>query len=47
MRIPLKQGREFTTADTETSPRTVVINESFARQYFLVRIRSASGSSRD
>ena len=34
MRIPLKQGREFTTADTETSPRTVVINESFARQYF-------------
>jgi putative ABC transport system permease protein len=34
MRIPVKQGREFTTADTETSPRTVVINESFARQYF-------------
>jgi len=33
MRIPVKQGREFTTADTETSPRTVVINESFARQY--------------
>ena len=34
MRIPVKQGREFTTAETETSPRTVVINESFARQYF-------------
>jgi putative ABC transport system permease protein len=34
MRIPVRQGREFTTADTETSPRTVVINESFARQYF-------------
>jgi putative ABC transport system permease protein len=34
MRIPIRQGREFTSADTETSPRTVVINESFARQYF-------------
>ena len=34
MRIPVRQGREFTSADTETSPRTVVINESFARQYF-------------
>jgi putative ABC transport system permease protein len=34
MRIPLTQGREFTTADTESSPRTIVISDSFARQYF-------------
>jgi putative ABC transport system permease protein len=34
MRIPIRQGREFTAADTDASVRTVVINESFARQYF-------------
>jgi putative ABC transport system permease protein len=34
MRVPVRQGREFTTADTDASPRVVVINESFARRYF-------------
>lgn len=34
MRIAMRQGREFTSVDTDTSPRTVVINESFARRYF-------------
>jgi putative ABC transport system permease protein len=34
MRIPLTQGRDFTAADTESSPRTIVISDSFARQYF-------------
>lgn len=34
MHIPMRRGREFTIADTDTSPRTVVINDSFARQYF-------------
>ncbi len=34
MRIPLRQGREFTIADDDRAPRTVIVNESFARQYF-------------
>jgi putative ABC transport system permease protein len=34
MRIPLRQGREFTIADDDGAPRTVIVNESFARQYF-------------
>lgn len=34
MHIPLTQGREFTIADNETAPRTAIVNESFARQYF-------------
>ncbi len=28
------QGREFTAADTDASPRVVVVNESFVRRYF-------------
>jgi putative ABC transport system permease protein len=34
MRIPLRQGREFTSADDDRAQRTVIVNESFARQYF-------------
>jgi putative ABC transport system permease protein len=34
MRIPLLQGREFTSADDDRAPRTVIVNESFAGQYF-------------
>ncbi len=34
MRIVLRRGREFTAADTVTSPRVAIINETFARQYF-------------
>ena len=34
MRIPIRQGREFTIADNDTAPRTVIVNETFARQYF-------------
>jgi predicted permease len=32
--IRLVQGREFSTADTKTSPRVAVINEVLARRYF-------------
>jgi putative ABC transport system permease protein len=32
--VPLSQGREFTAADGEAAPRVVIVNESFARQYF-------------
>jgi putative ABC transport system permease protein len=34
MRIPIRMGREFTTADNEAAPRTAIVNESFARQFF-------------
>ena len=34
MRIPIRQGREFTIADDDSAPRTVIVNETFARQYF-------------
>jgi putative ABC transport system permease protein len=33
MRIPLLEGREFTTWDTPTSPLVVLINEPFAKQF--------------
>jgi putative ABC transport system permease protein len=32
MRIPLKQGRDFTAADTANSTRVAVVSESFAQQ---------------
>src|SRR5215510_3478935 len=32
--VPLSQGRDFTAADGESAPRVVIVNESFARQYF-------------
>jgi putative ABC transport system permease protein len=34
MRIPIRQGRDFTVADDDSAPRTVIVNETFARQYF-------------
>jgi putative ABC transport system permease protein len=34
MRIPLLQGREFTSQDTRGSQRVVVIDEEFVRKYF-------------
>lgn len=37
MRIPLKRGRFFVTADNEHSQPVVVIDESFAKKYFSDR----------
>jgi predicted permease len=34
MSIPVRQGREYTDADTATSPNVIVINESMARRYW-------------
>ena len=34
MRIPLLKGRFFTAADTTDSPKVVIINQEFARQFF-------------
>ena len=32
--IPLRAGREFTERDDQAAPKTVVVNESFAKRYF-------------
>ncbi len=34
MRIPLQRGRDFTAQDTLQSPFVVIVNETFARQFF-------------
>jgi predicted permease len=34
MGIPLRQGRLFSEADSDSSARGVIVNEAFARQYF-------------
>lgn len=34
MKIPLERGRFFTSRDAENSPHVIVIDDSFARQYF-------------
>ena len=34
MKIPLLKGRHFTAAESKERPRTVIINEAFARAYF-------------
>src|SRR5205807_5132283 len=34
MRIPLRRGREFAASDNDRAPRVVVVNETFAQQYF-------------
>jgi predicted permease len=37
LQIPIVEGRDFTTADDDTAPRVVVVNESFARQFLAGR----------
>lgn len=34
MRVPLRGGREFTEADQSTSPKVVIVNETFARRFW-------------
>jgi putative ABC transport system permease protein len=34
MRVPLRSGRTFTSDDNATAPAVVVVNETFARQYW-------------
>lgn len=34
MRVPLRSGRTFTSADNATTPPVVIANESFARQFW-------------
>ncbi len=37
MRIPLRQGRLFSDADSSSSDRVVIVNEEFAREHFAGR----------
>jgi predicted permease len=34
MRVPMRDGREFSPADDESVPRVVIVNEALARRYF-------------
>ncbi|MGA8273461.1 MAG: ABC transporter permease [Candidatus Sulfotelmatobacter sp.] len=34
MRVPLRGGRDFTTADSALAPKVVIVNESFARHFW-------------
>ena len=34
MRVPLRRGRVFTSADQPQSPPVIIVNETFARQYW-------------
>ena len=34
MRVPMLTGREFTAADNAQAPKVVIVNESFARQFW-------------
>ena len=34
MRVPLRAGREFTMADNAQAPKVVIVNETFARQFW-------------
>ncbi len=34
MRVPLRRGREFAAADNADAPKVIVVNESFARQFW-------------
>ena len=34
MRVPLRSGREFTAADNAQAPKVVIVNETFARQFW-------------
>ena len=42
MGIPLRSGRSFESTDLAGAPRVCVINESFAKELFPERIRSAT-----
>ncbi|MGA7925628.1 MAG: ABC transporter permease [Candidatus Sulfotelmatobacter sp.] len=35
MRVPLRDGREFTAADNLQAPKVVIVNETFARRFWL------------
>jgi len=37
LRLPLREGREFTDRDNAAAPKVVVVNEAFARRYFAGR----------
>jgi putative ABC transport system permease protein len=34
LRVPLRSGREFTDADNAQAPKVVIVNETFARQFW-------------
>jgi len=34
MHVPLREGREFTSADNAQAPRVVIVNETFARRFW-------------
>jgi putative ABC transport system permease protein len=38
MSIPVRSGRTFTEQDTKSTPRGVIVNEAFVRQFFSDRI---------
>ena len=37
LRIPVREGREFTERDNAAAPKVVLVNEAFARKYFAGR----------
>jgi predicted permease len=37
MGIPLRQGREFTEADSETANKVIIVNQAFVREHFPSR----------
>ena len=34
LRVPLRSGREFTAADSGEAPKVIIVNETFARQFW-------------
>ena len=34
MRVPIRSGRDFTNADNSLAPKVVIVNETFARQFW-------------
>ena len=46
MRIPLLKGRDFTARDDTNAPAVAIVTESFAREFFPDRTRSANASRR-
>jgi len=37
LRVPLREGREFSERDSGSAPKVVVVNEAFAKRYFAGR----------